>query len=96
MGRGRDTLRRMTFAARIEALTAALPADERARVEADLLAWAERAAALHREGEARLAAAREGLAALERGDVVPAEEAFDRLREGAAERSSGRTRRGTA
>ena len=63
------------LAAKIDELTAALPAEARAQVEADLLDHAEYAVALHEERAQRIAAAREGLAALERGDVIPAEEA---------------------
>ena len=63
-----------TISAKIDELTAALPADVRARVEEDLVDAAEYAVALHEERELRIATAQVGLAELERGDLLTVEE----------------------
>lgn len=71
--------------AKIEKLTATLPEDARTDIEAHLVAETEALVKeVQAEDEARVQAGLDGLAALERGEAVPADEAFATLRTHAA------------
>ena len=68
----------MTVIEKIQTLTATLPEDARASVEARIVAQAEAAVHEYQEHMAQVANAREGLADLERGDVFTLDEVKQR------------------